>query len=178
MNTNPTPARPSIGALVVVIALAGTAGFAAGRVTTSLDARVAAAGVAKAEADRCVRLVDRPIAFTAEGAADRLIVEAVGPTCDKAAALVLVTKADGAVALAEAYAVSPDQVAAALSTPLPAWPESGAPEGVSPRVERALWEKVRAGGLPILEITGPNGVALFAFVPEAGASVRLGERTS
>lgn len=46
-----TSARPSIGALVVVILLAGSTGFLAGRMTSGLDARVAASSAAKAQAD-------------------------------------------------------------------------------------------------------------------------------
>lgn len=176
--------RPSIGALVIVLAVAGGGGFALGRATSGFEARLAAASAQKAQAlSACPGRVETPVRFTATPAGeDLLILEAVGPLCDTL--LVRVSGPRGGSIFSEARVRGEDEPiegAARLAAKgvLPAWPE-GAPSPPAPvfraLTERGAYEKARSGDLPILLVTPPGQpVRAYAYFAEAGSTEALAE---
>lgn len=160
--------------IILTILIAGIAGFAAGRATSGLDARMAASGAAIAAEEGCAALArgEWPVGATAL----KLEARAFGAACENATAVLVVSNDQGPVYQAAfgtpwvfglAGAMTPDAMTSALNewlaqrgarstSQLPPWaPGAEAPEAgefpfmPSEWMDQATYETLRAANLPV-----------------------------
>ena len=162
-----------VAPILLTIALAGAAGFAAGRATSGLSARMAASGAAIAADEGCAAFARGLWPMGAGG--PTLEARAFGPDCDSATVVLVVVGQAGPLYQAAfaanrvfglADADTPAQMTEALSawiTPqgarttgeLPPWPVGAeGPEGEfpfvpHPGVPRETYEDMRAVNQPV-----------------------------
>ena len=160
--------------IILTILIAGIAGFAAGRATSGLDARMAASGAAIAAEEGCAALAraEWPVGATPL----RVEARAFGDACDNATAVLVVSGEQGPMYQAAfatpwvfglAEAGTSEAMTAALSEwisqrgarstgELPRWfpggetPEAEFPFYPAEGLDQAGYEELRAANLPML----------------------------
>jgi hypothetical protein len=176
--------------ILLTVLLAGASGFALGRSLSSMDARMAAAGAAKAAA--CEHTTSTPLAFAGAEPQDLLAVRSEGVDCNALLAIATIKDRDGRIIFAHARAMdpaTPETVDASLAAvarvserrareALPEWPKGADPGGFSdsvvPTTERAAYEKAREADLPLLLVARRGGgFDAYAFFAESGESVAV-----
>jgi hypothetical protein len=140
--------------IILTIVLAGVAGFAAGRATSGLDARIAASGAAIAADEGCAALARGQWAIGAAGF--QVEARAFGDDCTKATAVLVIGDANGpayqaALPTAWVFGLADAQDSADMTTALSEWIAAGSARTTG---ELAAWQE---------GAEGPEGE--FPFVP-------------
>jgi len=163
------------------------------RITIALLALALSACAERRNEVTCDLSVESKLAFTEAGAEDSVSARLLGPGCDKAVALYVVSTADGhpiwswSAPTAQAFELSfkdEEEAAAFLARwaqpnlmragALPEWPRRGAaPTGLHPGVDRTTYEDIRARDLPVLCHLSAVGRESCVFWEPAAAAAGL-----